>query len=476
MTTRSTTTPPTSSAAPARPAPATAASRPASTTRSTRPSRARTPRRLPPPTHRRSRSTPSPTPAIPVARASTTSSSGSRFRAATATTTSSRPTRTIRAAASPTRRRRGRGATPSQPSPAPKPAPDWNDRGGGSPSPPLAGQGTYRFYTIAVDKAGNREDPPAVADDVTVVSSTVYDTTKPSVTINQAAGQADPTNGSPIDYTATFSEPVTGFSGSDVTLSGTAGATSTVVSEVAPNDGTTYNVAVSGMTSDGTVIASVPADSAADAATNGNNASSSSDHTVTYDTTAPSVSSITRSDPDPTNASSVSWTVTFSEHVAGVDTSDFPPADGGSLSGSSVSTVSAASGVVFTVTADTGSGDGTLRLDVADDDSIHDDATNKLGGTGTTGAGDGSFTTGEHYTVDKTKPSSHASSPAATNASPFTVNSVPDASDTGGAGFHHLELWVKVPGGDGNYHKFATDSNDPSGGFSYTPLAGQGPY
>ena len=35
----------------------------------------------------------------------------------------------------------------------------------------------------------------------------------PTVTINQAAGQADPTNASPINFTVVFSEPVTGFTG-----------------------------------------------------------------------------------------------------------------------------------------------------------------------------------------------------------------------------------------------------------------------
>ena len=34
---------------------------------------------------------------------------------------------------------------------------------------------------------------------------------RPTVTINQAAGQADPTNASPINFTVVFSEAVTGF-------------------------------------------------------------------------------------------------------------------------------------------------------------------------------------------------------------------------------------------------------------------------
>ena len=68
--------------------------------------------------------------------------------------------------------------------------------------------------------------------------------TPPSVTIDQASGQADPTGASPIDFTVVFSEAVTGFETGDVTLGGTAGATTATVT----GSGTTYNVAVSGMT------------------------------------------------------------------------------------------------------------------------------------------------------------------------------------------------------------------------------------
>ena len=39
----------------------------------------------------------------------------------------------------------------------------------------------------------------------------LVDDPPPSVTVEQAAGQADPTNGSPIHFTVTFSEAVTGL-------------------------------------------------------------------------------------------------------------------------------------------------------------------------------------------------------------------------------------------------------------------------
>src|SRR5688572_6884970 len=63
----------------------------------------------------------------------------------------------------------------------------------------------------------------------------------PTVTINQSAGQPDPTNISPINYTVIFSEAVTGFDTGDVTITGTAGGTKTAT---VTGSGTTYNVAV----------------------------------------------------------------------------------------------------------------------------------------------------------------------------------------------------------------------------------------
>src|SRR5205085_6368600 len=111
------------------------------------------------------------------------------------------------------------------------------------------GDGTYAFYTIASDKAGNAETKSASDD------STLLDTLRPSASIAKASGQADPTNSSPIHFTVTFNEPVTGFSTAGVTIGGTANPTTKSFT----GSGTTYDVAVSGMSADGTVMASVNA-------------------------------------------------------------------------------------------------------------------------------------------------------------------------------------------------------------------------
>ena len=150
------------------------------------------------------------------------------------------------------------------------------------------------------------------------------DMTPPSVTIHQAAGQADPTNGSPINFTVVFTELITGFSADDVTLSGTAsGAQVATVT----GSGTIYNVSVSSVVSDGTVIASIPAGVVTDAAGNGNAASTTRDNIVIYDSTRPAVA-LSSAAPNPIKSSPILVTVTFNETITGFTASDITTANG----------------------------------------------------------------------------------------------------------------------------------------------------
>src|SRR5438552_2375934 len=142
--------------------------------------------------------------------------------------------------------------------------------------------GSHTLTAVATDNLGVRWNSDPVT--VTVSNGPPPDTTPPSVTINQAAGQADPTSAAPITFTAVFSEPVSGFTGSDVTISGTAGGTKTVTVSGGPS---TYNVAVCGMSSAGTVIATIAAGVANDAWGNLNTASTSTDNSVSFNPTAP---------------------------------------------------------------------------------------------------------------------------------------------------------------------------------------------
>jgi hypothetical protein len=118
----------------------------------------------------------------------------------------------------------------------------------------------------------------------------------------------------------------------------------------------------------------------------------------TLDKTVPSVTGSLRADPNPTTAASVNFSVVFSEPVTGVDTGDFFLAASGTLSGAAITGISG-SGYLYTVSVGTGSGDGTLRLDVLDDDSIVDAAGQPLAGAG---IGNGNFNTGEEYSFSRT--------------------------------------------------------------------------
>ena len=103
-----------------------------------------------------------------------------------------------------------------------------------------------------------------------------------------------------------------------------------------------------------------------------------------------------RADPDPIDAATVRFTVKFSETVTGADWGDFSLTTTG-VTGASIINVSD-SGAAYTVTVNTGSGSGTIRLNVVDDDSIRDASDHPLGGTG---IGNGSYTSGQTYTISK---------------------------------------------------------------------------
>jgi hypothetical protein len=102
------------------------------------------------------------------------------------------------------------------------------------------------------------------------------------------------------------------------------------------------------------------------------------------------VSSVVRNGASPTNASSVGFTVTFSEPVTGVDASDFALTTT-DLTGASIAGLTG-SGTTYTVSVNTGSGNGIIRLDVVDNDTIVNGASSPLAG---------GFTQGQVYTVTK---------------------------------------------------------------------------
>ena len=121
----------------------------------------------------------------------------------------------------------------------------------------------------------------------------------------------------------------------------------------------------------------------------------------------PTVTSVTRNGATPTSASSVAWTVTFSEAVTGVDLTDFALTTTG-IAGASLRGVTRETASAYVVTAATGSGNGSIRLDVVDDDTVVDGDSIPLGGPG---AGNGAFRTGGAYALTRGTGSETATPP-----------------------------------------------------------------
>ncbi len=110
----------------------------------------------------------------------------------------------------------------------------------------------------------------------------------------------------------------------------------------------------------------------------------------------PSVVSITRLNPSPTNADTVSFRVRFSEPVQNVDTNDFDAVVlTGTLSGSAVTNVSG-DGTEYTVQVISENGSGELRLNIKDSADIVDADNNFLSNI--------PFTAGEVYLIDRDPP------------------------------------------------------------------------
>lgn len=116
---------------------------------------------------------------------------------------------------------------------------------------------------------------------------------------------------------------------------------------------------------------------------------------VLVDTTAPSAGNIVRVGSNPSNSGSVSFTVTFSEDVSGVDASDFNLVFGGSAAGS-ISSVTAVDRHTYTVVVGGLTGTGSLRLDLNNSGTgIVDSAGNAIS----------SGLTGATYGIDREAPS-----------------------------------------------------------------------
>ena len=232
----------------------------------------------------------------------------------------------------------------------------------------------------------------------------VVDNTAPTVAITGVPGASN----APFTATFTFSEDVTGFVVGDIMLVN-AGA-----SVFTDTNAPVYTALIT-PTTDGAVTVNVAAGVAEDLAGNANTVALQATSIYTApDTTAPTVTSITRQSPtsSPTREDSLTWQVTFSEDVTNVDAADF------TVTGTSATPAVTGSGTTYSVTVSGGNlADLTATVTLAFDSNqnIQDTEGNPLATTTPAGTNE------NDYGVDNTAPTVAITGVPGTSAAPFTA-------------------------------------------------------
>jgi hypothetical protein len=311
-----------------------------------------------------------------------------------------------------------------------------------------AGDGTYRFYTIASDKAGNAESAPASAD-----SETLLDTAKPDSSANSPALSSSTII--QVDYSANDSSPSSDLDKVELYAKapGESGFTK-VATDSTPAATGSFNYSASA--GDGTYGFYTVA---TDEAGNSEVAPASADSTTLLDTAKPDSSA---SSPALSSSTTIQVDYSASDSSPSSDLDKVElyakaPGESGFSKVATDSSPSSSGSFSYHATA----GDGTYRF--------YTIASDKVGNAESAPASADSETL-----LDATAPGSSASSPALSNATGITVNY--SASDGAGLGLNKVELYAKAPGESG-FSKVATDSTPAAtGSFNYSASAGDGTY
>jgi hypothetical protein len=265
-------------------------------------------------------------------------------------------------------------------------------------------EGAPLYSTSRVNKASNDNDTNFHTENAFGSVTTVT----PPVAASISRADLNPTASAIVNYTVTFSQDVTGVDINDFRVVTTGGITGAAIDSVT-GSGKVYTVGVrTGTGSTGSVRLDIVDDDTIQ--TGGtplggtgidNGEKPGEEYTVNR--IPPRVFAIDRKSTDAlTAAASIFYTVTFDTDVDGVDTTDFALATTGSITGATVNAVKKMSKNVYEVEVKTGTGNGDIGLNLADNDSIVSDDTRRLA-LGGVGLANGNFT-GAAYTVDKTPP------------------------------------------------------------------------
>ena len=187
-----------------------------------------------------------------------------------------------------------------------------------------------------------------------------YDTTF-TVTVEQKLARADPTNALPIEFDVVFEEAIdpTTLTSADITQNGTA--TVDTWNIVNSGDNINFTLQATAISADGTVTPSLNASTVQTASGKKNNdASTSTDNEVTYDTTFTVTIEQKLARADPTNALPIEFDVVFEEAI---DPTTFTSADitqNGTATVDSWNIVNSGDNINFTLQATAISADGTV--------------------------------------------------------------------------------------------------------------------
>ncbi|KAF3978747.1 MAG: BspA family leucine-rich repeat surface protein, partial [Methylococcales symbiont of Iophon sp. n. MRB-2018] len=266
-----------------------------------------------------------------------------------------------------------------------------------------AGEAAYGTYTIriAIDgvSSGGFFGPEFFGSSNSIELTVVVDASPTVTSIVRTTPTEETTSVDTLIWTVTFSENVQNVDASDFTLSGTTatltvdGTDSDAVYQLTVTGGdlAELNDTVTLAFADGQNIEDLAGNALTDTTPTGDNQPS-----YTLDNTAPTIESIVRTTPaaELTNADTLTWTVTFSDTVTGVDAADFM------IDGATVTSTVSGSDAVYLVTVtggDLAALNGTVTLAFASTQNIADTAGNTLTTTAPT-------TNEISYTLDTTAP------------------------------------------------------------------------
>jgi len=298
------------------------------------------------------------------------------------------------------------------------------------------GQGTYYFYTIAIDEVGNTEDAPGSADD-----STIYDSTKP------VSSCSSPTYGSsPINVTFSASDGGTGLANTKLYYSYSGGSYTYSGDESSGGSGSFCFVPTDG---EGTYAFYTIA---TDIAGNSEDAPESADSTTIHDDTKP-----TSSASSPTYVISLPMTISFtgSDSGSGIASTDlYYSYNSGSYSYSDQTESGTSGDFPFSPTE----GDGTYKFYTV----AYDNAGNEE---------DAPENADDTSIYDSGRPESSCSSPEYAYSSPIAITF---SSSDSLSGVSTTKLYYRKDGGE--YSNSGLSEGGTSGEFSFSPPDGEGTY